>query len=84
MMVAVDQNNNKPKVAIDGLMGRPRLPYSDAGSRLKRKIAMDLANIEEYNTSLRVHAASISAKKKKNGRYCLCMKANHFNFNCIH
>jgi len=57
MMVVVEQNNNQ--VASDCLMGRPRLSYSDAGARLKRKIATDLANIEENNTSLPVHEASI-------------------------
>jgi len=54
----------QPSRNQDGLMGRPRLPYSDAGSRLKRKIATDLANMEENNTSLLVHVASISSKSK--------------------
>jgi len=61
MMVVVDQNNNQ--VASDCLMGRPRLSYSDARSRLKRRIATGLAKIEENNTSLPVREASISANK---------------------
>ncbi|XP_020712608.1 uncharacterized protein LOC110117565 [Ceratitis capitata] len=63
MMVVLEENNNQ--IASDCQKGRPRLPYSDAGSRLKRKMATDLANIEENNTSFLVHAASISAKKEK-------------------
>lgn len=70
-MMVVDNNN---QVASDCLMGRPRLSYSDAGSRLKTKIATDLANIEENNTSLLVHAASISAKKQKMGDTAFVLK----------
>jgi len=43
-------------------------------SRLKRKIATGLANIKENNTSLLVHAASVSAKKEKMGDTAFVLK----------
>lgn len=63
MTVVVEKINDQ--VASENQMGRPRLSYSDAGSRLKRKMAKELADNEENNTSLLVHAASVSAKKAK-------------------
>lgn len=55
-------------------MGRPTLSYEEGGSRLKRKIANELSNSQNHNTSLLVHAASISAKKTKNNDVGLMLK----------
>jgi len=74
MMVVVDQNNNQ--VASDGLMGQPRLPYSDHCS----KKATDLAKINENSTSLLVHAASILAKKEKMGDTAFVLKQTIHGF----
>jgi len=40
----------------------------------QKEKATDLANIEENNTSLLVHAASISAKKEKMGDTAFVLK----------
>lgn len=44
-------------------MGRPPLTYEAAGPRLKRKLATELADTQENDTSLLMHAATVSARK---------------------
>lgn len=55
---------NEPYVSPDKI-GRPSLSYENAGSRLKRKIASELALESEHSTPLLIHAATVSAKKSK-------------------
>ncbi|XP_044573606.1 uncharacterized protein LOC123257740 [Drosophila ananassae] len=43
--------------------GRPKLTYDEGGSRLKRKLAGEVALKNENDTQLLIHAASISARK---------------------
>jgi len=45
-------------------MGRPTLSYTNAGTRLKRKLASELANENNCDTNLLAHAAAVSAKKQ--------------------
>lgn len=44
-------------------IGRPKLNYEDAGPRLKRKLASEVASQNKHATPLLVHAATVSAKK---------------------
>lgn len=44
-------------------VGRPRLTYDEGSSRLKRKLAAEVAADNNNNTDLLLHAASASAKK---------------------
>ncbi|XP_053959181.1 uncharacterized protein LOC128869320 [Anastrepha ludens] len=46
-------------------VGRPRLTYDEGSSRLKRKIASDIATSQGHNTAMLFHAATICAKKSK-------------------
>ncbi|XP_043864027.1 uncharacterized protein LOC122757015 [Drosophila mojavensis] len=58
--------------------GRKELTYEEAGSRLKRKLASDLASQEEHTTQLFIHAASVSAKKcKENDMAFVLRKTMH-------
>ncbi|XP_032311682.1 uncharacterized protein LOC116656346 isoform X2 [Drosophila ananassae] len=43
--------------------GRPKLTYDEGGSRLKRKLAGEVALKNENDTQLLIYAASISARK---------------------
>ncbi|XP_043864653.1 uncharacterized protein LOC122757197 [Drosophila mojavensis] len=52
-----DNNNN--------MGGRKSLNYNEAGSRLRRKLASELAEESKNATPLLVHAALISSKKSK-------------------
>ncbi|XP_033248121.1 uncharacterized protein LOC117188397 [Drosophila miranda] len=58
--IIVDENCKTPKK-----MGRPTLHYTNAGTRLKRKLASDLAIDNNNNTNLLMHAAAVSAKKER-------------------
>jgi len=54
--------------------GRKRLTYTEAGPRLKRKLASELANETENSMPLLLHAASVSAKKLKNDKTSLLLQ----------
>lgn len=45
--------------------GRKILSYINAGPRLKRKLASDLASKQHFSMPLFLHPASLSAKKRK-------------------
>lgn len=52
--------------------GRRHLDYTDAGPRLKRKLASELA--AEHSTPLLLHAASVSAKKSNEKQTAFVLK----------
>ncbi|XP_050742176.1 uncharacterized protein LOC127010860 [Drosophila biarmipes] len=54
--------------------GRKKSNYEDAGPRLKRKLASELASEEAHSTSLLLHAASVSAKKSKEPEIAFLLK----------
>ncbi|XP_044572126.1 uncharacterized protein LOC123257374 [Drosophila ananassae] len=54
--------------------GRRTLSYGNAGPRLKRKLASELANEKEHNTTLLMHAAAVSAKKDCNTNVASALK----------
>lgn len=56
-----DTKNSSPSK-----IGRPKLGYTEAGSRLRRKMALEVAIANDLSTPLLLHAASTSARKRKN------------------
>jgi len=46
-------------------MGRINLSYQNAGERLKRKLASNLASESDHDTSLMIHAAPVSARNER-------------------
>lgn len=64
---------DEPYVSPDKI-GRPSLTYENAGSRLKRKLASELALETEHSTPLLIHAATVSAKKSKDGDMAFVLK----------
>lgn len=60
MRSVINEGPQNPASQLPSKMGRPHLNYEEAGPRLKRKLAADVA--ENTSTSLLVHAAVVSAK----------------------
>jgi len=54
--------------------GRPTLSYTNAGPRLKRKLASELAIEKDNNTNLLMHAAAVSGKRQCNTNVALVLK----------
>jgi len=54
--------------------GRPTLSYTNAGPKLKRKLASELANEKYHNTNLVMHAEPVSAKGQSNTNVALVLK----------
>ncbi|XP_039150315.1 uncharacterized protein LOC120285016 [Drosophila simulans] len=59
IVVSDFENSNIPQQ-----MGRRNLSYQNAGERLKRKLASNLASESDHDTSLLIHAATVSARKE--------------------
>jgi len=45
-------------------MGRRDLSYQNSGGRFKRKLSSNLASESDHDTSLLIHAATVSARKE--------------------
>lgn len=57
MIIRLCAQNESPQKG-----GRPKLPYEEAGIRLKRKLASEVAVEHNHSTPLLLHATTISAK----------------------
>jgi len=60
-------------------MGRPTLSYTNAGTRLKSKLASELANENNGDTNLLAHAAAVSSKKQNKKDTAFVLKKSHNN-----
>lgn len=72
--ITLTLDENVTDLASSSAMGRPKLNYSDAGERLKRKLACDLASDNILSTPHLLHAASVSAKKAKQDELATVLK----------